>query len=256
MKIFILCGGFGTRLDNEGRLKAKPMVKIGNKPVLMHLIETFIKQGFNEFVLCLGYKYESIINFFVKNKNVKVLSKNKNNYKVLFKSKKNIKFTADLVYTGLNSGTGGRVLKAYKFLNLNEDFLVTYGDGLANIDIKKLINFHYRKKSFATVTAVKPKERYGILKFDLNTSRVKNLDESKQRSSSYINGGYFILSKEIITKIKNNNVFFEQGPLKKLIKLKKIYAYRHLGFWKSLDTLKDKNDFNKIIKHGKKPWLR
>jgi glucose-1-phosphate cytidylyltransferase len=255
MKIFILCGGFGTRLDNEGRLKAKPMVKIGNKPVLMHLIETFVLQGYTNFVLCLGYKYNSIVKFFIKKKNVKILSKKKKNHKIIFKSQK-IKFTADLVYTGLNSGTGGRILKAYKYLKLDEDFLVTYGDGLSNVDIKKLINFHNKKKSYATLTAVKPKERYGLLKFDKNSSRITDFNESKKHSSSYVNGGFCVLSKDIIKKIKNNKVFFELGPLKNLIKSKKIYAYRHSGFWKSLDTLKDKNDFNKIIKHGKKPWLK
>tara|TARA_X000000950_G_C13906774_1_gene657216 strand:- start:435 stop:1202 length:768 start_codon:yes stop_codon:yes gene_type:complete len=254
MRIFILCGGFGTRLDNEGKLKAKPMIKIGNKTVLMHLIETFVYQGHNDFVICMGHKYDSIVKFFIKNSNVKVLFKKNKNYKILY-NKKNIKFTADLVYTGLNTGTGGRIAIAYKYLNLDEDFLVTYGDGLSNVNINKLIKFHYSKNSFATVTAVRPKERYGVLKLETRSSRITNLDESKQHSNSFINGGYFILSKEIIKKIKNNQVYFEQETLNKEIIKKRIFAFKHLGFWKSLDTLKDKNDFNKIIKNGKKPWL-
>ncbi len=254
MKIFILCGGFGTRLDNEGRLKAKPMVKIGNKTVLMHLIETFVLQGYKNFVLCMGYKHETIVSFFTKKKNVNIISKKKNNYKILYKTK-DVRFTADLIYTGLNTGTGGRISKAYKYLELDEDFIVTYGDGLANVNIKNLLKFHYNKNALATVTAVKPKERYGVLKFDFKTGRVKNLDESKGRSNSFINGGFFVLSKEVVKTIKNNQIYFEQEPLKKIINRKKIFAYKHLGFWKSLDTLKDKNDFNKIIKLGRKPWL-
>ena len=255
MKIFILCGGFGTRLDYEGQLKAKPMVRIGNKPILMHLIETFVRQGFEEFVFCLGYKSNTITDYFIsQNKKIKIISNNKNNLKILYKSR-NIKFIGNFVYTGIKVGTGGRVALAYKKLRLNEDFLVTYGDGLANIKINKLIKFHYNKKALMTVTAVRPKQKYGILKFEPNSHRVVQLDETKKKSKIYINGGYFVFSKKIISTIKKKNTFFEQSPLKAIIKKKKLYAFQHNGFWKSLDTLKDKNDFNKIINNGKKPWL-
>ena len=165
MKIFILCGGYGTRLDHESKLIAKPMVRIGSEPILYHLIENFVVQGYNELCLCLGYKSETIINYFLKEKKsyINNLKKNKNVTSLTFSSRK-ITANIELINTGLNSGTGGRIKLAYKYLNLNEDILMTYGDGLSSIPIKKLISFHKKNKSLLTITAVRPKQRYGILK--------------------------------------------------------------------------------------------
>ena len=253
MKTFILCGGFGTRLDYEGKLKAKPMVKIGNKPILMHIIENFCKQGFNKFIFCLGYKSESISNYFLKDNKtfVKNIKKFKNN--IFFNFNKNkIKFEGNLCYTGINTGTGGRILKSYKNLKLNEDFIMTYGDGLSNIKIKKLVKFHYKNKAEVTLTAVRPKQRYGVLK--INKNKVKFFDNSKEKSDVYVNGGFFVISKSAIKKIKNNDMYWEKEPLTYFLKKKKLFAYKHEGFWKSLDTLKDKNDFNEMIKKNKSPW--
>ena len=256
MKIFILCGGLGSRLDYEGRLKAKPMVRIGGKPVLIHLIEIFVRQGFDEFIFCLGHKSNTIKDYFLsQRKKIKIISKNNKDLKISYNSK-NLKFKGDFIYTGKNVGTGARIALAYKKLKLDEDFLATYGDGLANINVKKLIKFHYSKKSSLTITAVRPKERYGILKFELNSKRVIQLDETKKKSKIYINGGYCMFSKKFIDKIKNKSIYFEQEPTKIFIKKKKVFTFLHNGFWKSLDTLKDKNDFNKIIRSGKKPWLK
>ena len=254
MKIFILCGGFGTRLDYEGTLKAKPMVKIGNKPILMHIIENFCKQGFNNFILCLGYKSETIINYFLKEnkKFVKLIKKKKNIVTFKFKKKK-YSFTGNLCFTGTNTGTGGRILKSYKLLNLNEDFIMTYGDGLSNINIKKLIKFHYKKKAEVTLTAVRPKQRYGVLK--INKDKVKFFDNSKEKVDVYVNGGFFVISKSAIKKIKNKEIYWEKEPLTYYLKQKKLFAFKHDGFWKSLDTLKDKNDFNEMIKKNRKPWI-
>lgn len=255
MKIFILCGGFGSRLDYEGTLMAKPMIRIGNSPILLQLIETFVKQGFSEFVVCTGFKSETINNFFLKKKNkIKLLKKKRGLIKIIYKtSLKNI--IINFVYTGIKAGTGGRVKTAYKNLRLNEDIFVTYGDGISNIKINKLIQFHYKNNALMTLTAVRPKERYGILKLSKISKRVLNLDESKDKSKTYINGGYFVISKKIIDKIKSKDTYFEKEPLNKVLKMKKLFAFKHHGFWKSLDTLKDKNEFNKILKTGKKPWL-
>jgi len=254
MKIFILCGGFGTRLDYEGTLRAKPMVKIGSKPILMYIIENFCKQGFNNFILCLGYKSETIINYFLKEnkKFVKLIKKKKNIITFKFK-KKNSSFTGNLCFTGVNSGTGGRILKSYKLLNLNEDFIMTYGDGLSNVNIKKLVKFHYRKKAEVTLTAVRPKQRYGVLK--INKDKVKFFDNSKEKIDVYVNGGFFVISKSAIKKIKNKEIYWEKEPLTYYLKQKKLFAFKHDGFWKSLDTLKDKIDFNEMIKKNKKPWI-
>lgn len=255
MKVFILCGGFGSRLDYEGTLMAKPMIRIGNKPILLHLVETFVKQGFNEFVICTGFKSDSITNFFLKKKNkIKLIKKQKRLIRITYKILSN-KININFVYTGINVGTGGRVKTAYNNLKLNEDIFVTYGDGIADIKINNLIKFHYKNNALMTLTAVRPKERYGILRLSKNSKRVLNLNETKDKSNTFINGGYFIFSKNIINKIKDKRTYFEKEPLNAVLKLKKLFAFKHYGFWKSLDTLKDKNEFNNILKTGKKPWI-
>jgi len=254
MKTFILCGGFGTRLDYEGTLIAKPMVRIGKKPILMHIIENYTNQGFNEFVFCLGHKSKTIINYFLKdnNKKIKIIKKEKENIKFLYNYNK-INFVGHLIYTGLNTGTGGRIKKAYKKLKLNEDIMMTYGDGLSNVSIKKLIKYHYKKKSKVTLTAVKPKQRYGILK--IKNNKITYFDNENKKINTYVNGGYFVIDKTSISKINKNNTNWEQAPLSFFAKTKQLFAFKHEGFWKSLDTLKDKNDFNKLFKYKKKsPW--
>ena len=255
MKTFILCGGFGTRLDYEGTLIAKPMVKIGRNPILIHIINNYYDQGFNDFVLCLGHKSDTIIDYFLKeNKNnIKILIKEKKYIKLEFKSKKK-KFIVNLVYTGLNSGTGGRIKIAYNKLKLNEDIMMTYGDGLSNVPIKKLIRFHYANKSEVTMTAVRPKQRYGVLK--LHKNKVKYFDNSNESSDVLINAGFFVIQKDSIKKIKHKKIYWEKEPLSYYLSKKKLYAFKHNGFWKSLDTLKDKNDFNILLKTKKKlPWI-
>ena len=251
MKTFILCGGFGTRLDYEGTLIAKPMVRIGSEPILIHIMDNFIDQGFNDFVFCLGHKYHTINNYFLKeNKNnIRILSKTKEYIKFEFKKNKK-KFIGNLIYTGLKSGTGGRIKIAYDKLKLKEDIMMTYGDGLANISIKKLVKYHYKKRSKVTMTVVRPKQRYGILKLDKD--KIKFFDNSNKKSDVYINGGFFVIDKSAIKKIRHSKIYWEQEPLSYFLKIKKLFAFRHNGFWKSLDTQKDKNDFNQLYKKKNK----
>ena len=254
MKIFILCGGFGTRLDHEGQLMAKPMIYIGQDPILMHIIKNYCNQNYNNFVFCLGHKSNSIINYFLKEnkKYIKIIYSKKSNIKFSYK-KNNIIFIGNLIYTGLNTGTGGRIKKAYKKLKMNEDFMMTYGDGLSNVSIKNLLNFHYRNKAKVTLTAVRPKQKYGVIKTEKN--KVTYFDNENRKAETYVNGGYFVIAKETINKIKKNKTYWEQKPLNYYAKKKQLYAFKHNGFWKSLDTLKDKNDFNEMIKKNKKPWI-
>ena len=253
MKIFILCGGFGTRLDHESKFIAKPMVRIGKEPILYHLIENFYAQGFDEFVLCLGYRAETIVDYFIKekSKHIRILQKNKKYTKILFKNIK-IKIKVSLIDTGIKTGTGGRIKIAYETLKLDEDFLMTYGDGLSNVPIKKLIKFHYKNNSLVTMTAVKPKQRYGIL--EIKKNRVNFFDNSKKKVDVYINGGFHVIDKLGVKYIKNKKIFWEKEPISKILKIKKLFAFKHDGFWKSLDTQKDKIDFNKIYKQKKLNW--
>ena len=254
MKVFILCGGFGTRLDHEGTLIAKPMVRIGPDPILMHIIKNYHNQGYNDFVFCLGHKSQTIINYFLKEKKIfsKIMKNKKSNIEFTFKSK-NLFFKGSLIYTGLKTGTGGRIKKAYNQLNLNEDIMMTYGDGLSNIPIKKLVKFHYKNNSKVTLTAVRPKERYGVLK--IKNNKVTHFDNENKKADTHVNGGFFIVDKSAFKKIINNNIYWEQEPLNFFTKKKQLYAFKHDGFWKSLDTLKDKNDFNKLFNSRKKsPW--
>tara|TARA_B100000787_G_scaffold83103_1_gene61203 strand:- start:323 stop:1090 length:768 start_codon:yes stop_codon:yes gene_type:complete len=254
MKTFILCGGFGSRIDYEGTLKAKPMIRIGPKPILMYIVQNYISQGYNDFVFCLGHKSNTIINYFIKEnkKKIKILEKKKNIIKFSYDFDKD-KFIGTLIYTGLNTGTGGRIKKAYKKLNLNEDIMMTYGDGLSSVSIKKLIKFHYSNKAEVTMTAVRPKQRFGVLK--LNKNKVKFFDNSNKKTDVYINGGFFVISKNAIKQIKDIKTYWEIEPLKYYLKKEKLYAFKHEGFWKSLDTLKDKNDFNQMFIQNKKPWI-
>ena len=255
MKAFILCGGYGTRLDDEGKLKAKPMIKIGNKPILIHLIKFLCQQNIKNFVFCLGYKSNSVINYFIKENKKKTFITHRTKDLIQFKYKsQNLNFDAALVFTGIKSGTGGRIAIAYKKLKLDEDFLMTYGDGLSNVKISKLIDFHYKKGAKVTLTAVRPKQRYGVIK--INNSKVKLFDNSNKKINTYINGGFFVISKEMINQIKSPSIYWENQPLNWAIKKKKLFAFKHDGFWKSLDTLKDKNDFNELFKKKITPWIK
>jgi len=254
MKTFILCGGFGTRLDFEGTLIAKPMVRIGKEPILMHIIQNYTDQGINDFVFCLGHKSNTIISYFLKEnkKKINIIKKEKKIIKFLYKYNK-IEFVGNLIYTGLNTGTGGRIKKAYKALNLDEDIMMTYGDGLSNVSIKRLIKFHYKNNAKVTLTAVKPKERYGILKIINN--KITYFNNENKKTDTYVNGGYFVIDKSCIKKINNSNTYWEQEPLNFFARKKQLLAFKHEGFWKSLDTLKDKNDFNKLNRSKvKSPW--
>ncbi len=233
------------------------MVRIGNDPLLFHIIKNFVDQGFKDFVLCTGHKEETISNFFFKeNKNfiIKKYNKSKNHTFFQYKKKK-FKFNCDIIFTGLSTATGGRVKIAYEKLNIKEDFMMTYGDGLANVNLKKLVNFHYKKKGLITLTAVRPKHKYGVL--ELIGNKVKSFDDSKSKKSNiFINGGFFVISSKALNFIINTETFWENEPLKKSIKLKKVYAFKHEKFWQSVDTLKDLEELKKLFNKKKLLWKK
>ena len=226
MKVVILCGGLGTRLSEETAVKPKPMVKIGNKPILQHIINLYYKHGFREFILALGYKGYYIKNYF------------KNNFE------KKIKI--HLINTGKNTLTGGRLLRLKNFFQTDENFMLTYGDGISNQNIKKLKNFHYKNKKIATMTVVRPPVRFGEVK--LKNNLITSFKEKPQSSNSWINGGFFVFNSKIFNFIKNDKTMLEREPLEILQKKKELLAFKHKGFWQCMDTLREKNYLNKLYK--------
>ena len=223
MKVVILAGGFGTRLSEYTKLIPKPMVKINGKPILLYIIKHYLKYGFNDFYIALGYKGNLIKNYFKKNKfNCKI----------------------NLIDTGLKTLTGGRLKRLKKILE-NETFLLTYGDGVANINLKRLISFHKKSNNFATLTAVRPPARFGGIK--INNQKVKYFKEKSKLDEGWINGGFFVMEPEIFKYIKNDKTILERYPLEKVCEIKKLGAFKHYGFWQCMDTLRDKKLLEETI---------
>ena len=232
MKTVILCGGYGTRLSEETTIKPKPMVKIGNKPILEHIMSIYEYYGYNQFILALGYKSEYIKKYY-KNK-----------------SKKNI----NLIYTGKDTKTGGRLLRLKNYLKNEKTFMLTYGDGISNINIKQAIKFHKDHGKIATITAVRPPLSFGELKISRN--KVKSFKEKPQVGQGWINGGFFIFNNEILNFIKNDQTMLEREPLEKLTKAGQLMAFEHKGFWKCMDTMRDKILLNKLWNEGNPLWKK
>ena len=224
MKVVILAGGLGTRISEYTRNIPKPMIKIKGQPILLRIMKHYYKFGFNDFYIASGYKGKIIKNYF-KNK--------KFNFKV------------NIIDTGLSTMTGGRVLRLKKILN-SETFLLTYGDGLSDVNIKKLIRFHKKSKNYVTLTAVRPPARFGAIK--LHGNRVKVFKEKSRLDEGWINGGFFVMSPKIFEFIKNDKSYLERQPLENLSKKNKLGAYKHFGFWQCMDTLRDKEILEKKIK--------
>jgi glucose-1-phosphate cytidylyltransferase len=223
MKIIILCGGLGTRLGLETKMTPKPMVKIGGKPILEHIINIYKKYGFKHFILALGYKGKIIREYFKNNSNIKCVN------------------------TGLKSNTGARLYKLKKYFDEKENFMLTYGDGLSNQNIKKLLNFHIKHKKIGTITAVRPPARFGEIIIKKNIL-VDKFQEKPRVSSSWINGGFFVFNYKIFKYINDTNEIFEYGPLVRLVKAKQLTAYKHKGFWQCMDTPRDRKLLDKIIR--------
>lgn len=234
MKVIILAGGLGTRISEETETKPKPMVEIGGKPIIWHLMSIFAKQGFKDFILALGYKQE-IARSWVNN------FKNEDNWNI------------DSLDTGLDTQTGGRILKCMSQYS-DQRFIVTYGDGLANISVDSLIDFHFAHKKIATVTAVRPPARFGHLKISQN--RVTRFGEKDQAEEGWINGGFFVLESKTMNYIGGDFDLFETGALPKLASEGELMAFKHSGFWKPMDTLREKNELNELALQSTPPWMK
>jgi glucose-1-phosphate cytidylyltransferase len=254
MKVVILVGGFGTRIFEESVNKPKPMVEIGEKPIIWHIMKYYSTFGFNEFILCLGYKKDFIINYFDSDKEYKTIHRDLTiNQSYFTYCNINENWDITLVDTGFDTMTGGR-LKHIKPLLNNETFLLTYGDTLSNIDISKLLKFHKDHKVLATLTTVHPVSNYGVLSFDENQILVSSFIEKPLETSKWINAGFYVIEPEVINFIDDDKTSFEKEPIKKIVELKKLAAFKHTGFWISIETLKDKITMNNLWESSTAPW--
>ena len=252
MKAVILCGGLGTRLSEETALKPKPMIEIGGMPVLWHIMKICAAYGIREFVLPLGYKGEVIKDFFMNYMyRSRSLTVEMHKGRVEVHQGESEDWIVHLLDTGLNTMTGGRLKQAAEFIG-REPFLATYGDGVANVDITKLIELHQRCKRLATVTAVRPPARFGAMVFSGDI--VTRFDEKPQTSEGWINGGFFILQPEAVDYIANDDIIWEREPMEKLAAEGQLASYRHEGFWQCMDTLRDVRLLESLWHEGKAPW--
>jgi glucose-1-phosphate cytidylyltransferase len=253
MKAIILAGGLGTRITEETHLKPKPMIEIGGKPILWHLMKIYSAHGINDFVICLGYKgyviKEYFANYFLHMSDVTFDMKN-NQMKV--HQQKAEPWTVTLIDTGENTQTGGRLLRIREYLTKDEAFCFTYGDGVANIDLTKEIAFHQAHGKLATVCAVQPPGRYGAL--DIHHQNVIGFQEKPLGDGGWINGGFFVLQPEAIDFIDGDLTAWEKEPLEKLANQQQLQAFEHGGFWQPMDTLRDKINLEELWQTGKAPW--
>jgi len=255
VKVVLLAGGFGTRLSEETDIRPKPMVEIGGKPILWHIMKTYSQYGFNEFIVLLGYKgyyiKEYFANYFLHQSNV-TIDVSTGSLEVHNSSSEPWKVT--LLDTGLNSMTGGRIKRAQDFIG-NEPFMLTYGDGVANINIKKLIEFHKAHGKAVTMTSAQPDGRFGALDIDCN-NKVNEFKEKPKGDGSWINAGYFVCESKVFYYItQGDQTIFEQEPLKNLAADGEIFTYKHDDFWMPMDTLRDKIKLNEMCDNKTAPWI-
>ncbi len=254
MKVVILAGGKGTRISEESYLKPKPMIEIGGRPILWHIMKTYSYYGFNEFIICCGYKgqlikeyfihyymYQSDSTFFLENQKVKVHESHVEPWKVT------------LVNTGLETLTAGRLLKVKEYIE-DEEFLLTYGDGVSDVDINKVIEFHHKNGKIATITTTQPSGRFGALKINKDTSQVEGFKEKAREDQAWVNAGFMVFNRKIFDYLGDGSEMLESGPLELVAAEGEMTAYRHEGFWSPMDTLRDKYYLENLWESGKAPW--
>ncbi|HKL94725.1 MAG TPA: glucose-1-phosphate cytidylyltransferase [Clostridia bacterium] len=255
MKVVILAGGYGTRISEESHLKPKPMVEIGGKPILWHIMKSYSFYGFNEFIICAGYKQhvikEFFNNYYLHQSNVTFDFRDGNNLTIHNNVAEPWKVT--IVDTGVDTMTGGRVKRISEYLD-NETFMLTYGDGVCDVNIKELYDYHKANKKLATLTAVQPGGRFGTIEFSYD-SVISKFAEKRKEDGGWINGGFMVLEPEIIKFIEDDKTVFEKEPLEHVCAINELVAYKHNGFWQCMDTLRDKNYLEELIADHKAPWI-
>ena len=254
MKVVILAGGFGSRISEESYLKPKPMIKIGEMPILWHIMKIYESYGYDDFIICCGYKSYIIKEFFANYYLYKsdVTFDFSNNNRMIVHNSSSESWKVTLVDTGIDTMTGGRIKRIEKYIN-NEPFMLTYGDGVSNLDINKLLEYHKAHGKIATITAVNIGQRFGVL--DINEDNVINaFREKNHNDDNKINGGFMVLNPEIFQYIDGDKVVFEKDVLEYLADIGELMAFKHEGFWQCMDTQKDKQQLEELWKRGSAPW--
>lgn len=258
MKVVLFAGGYGTRISEESAVRPKPMVEIGNRPIIWHIMKMFSAHGLNEFIILCGYKghmlKEYFYNYNTQQSDFTIDYKNHNDITIHSNNCEPWKVT--LVDTGLDTMTGGRLKRVEQYLN-NETFCLTYGDGLSDVDITELVKFHKQHKKPATVTVIQPPGRFGLMQLEEGQNQVTSFKEKPVGDGGgWINGGFFVLEPEVLKYIKDDTTTWEQEPLMNLAHNGELMARRHTGFWHPMDTLRDKNELEKMWTSGKAPWKK
>lgn len=253
MKVVLLAGGFGTRISEESYMKPKPMIEIGGMPILWHIMKWYSRFGLNEFVICAGYKQHIIkewfANYFIHTSDVTFDFMSDNQ---LIVHKKHVElWKVTVVDTGLNTMTGGRIKRVQDYVG-NETFMMTYGDGLSDVDIQKLLDFHRLQGNKLTLTGVRPEGRFGVM--DIDGNKIRSFREKSTQDSGWINGGFMVMEPSVFDYIKDDTTVFERDPLEKLADEGEMVCYKHYGFWQCMDTLRDKEKLESLISTGKAPW--
>jgi len=253
MKVIILAGGFGSRLSEETDLRPKPMVEVGGKPILWHIMNIYAAQGFNEFLIALGYKAEVVkeyfLNFYALNNDISI---DLSSGTTTIHDGKQPNWKVHLVDTGLATATGGRLRRLAGWLDPDETFMFTYGDGVADIDLNALLRFHQSNGKLATVTAVRPPSRFG--RMAIEAGRVINFHEKPEEGEGWINGGFFVLNARALAYIESDTTSWEEGPVEALARDNEMGGYTHRGFWSCMDTLKEKRMLDALWDSGQAPW--
>jgi len=255
MKIVLLAGGFGTRISEESYFKPKPMIEIGEYPILWHIMKSYSTHGFNDFIVCCGYKQyvikEYFADYFLHNSDITFDFRSGNKMEVHSNSSEPWRVT--LIDTGLNTMTGGRVKRIAPYIE-NAPFLLTYGDGVSDVDIKKLVEFHKNHGKLCTLTTVMPEGRFGVL--DISEDRIDAFREKSQEDTGWINAGFMVLQPEVFNCIDGDSTVFEQEPLERLAAAGQLMAYKHEGFWQCMDTQRDKERLERLWADGMAPWRK
>ena len=256
MKVVILAGGLGTRISEESHLKPKPMIEIGDAPILWHIMKYYSSYGFNEFIICCGYKGYVIKEYFADYylHRSDVTFDFANNNEMIIHNNVAEPWKVTVVDTGLHTMTGGRLKRIQKYVG-DQTFMMTYGDGVSDIDLDALLEFHRVHKKAATLTAIQPGGRFGVLDIDDNET-VRQFSEKAKEDGGWINAGFMVLEPEVFDYIEGDDTFFEKEPLENLALDGKLAAYRHEGFWKCMDTMRDKGMLDELWNSGQAPWKR